>query len=58
MYEDNNDSELEQENMDCNESEHERILKIIDERIDYHYEMLGYLENKKKEYKKERRTRI
>ena len=52
MYEDNNDSELEQENMDCNESEHERILKIIDERIDYHYEMLGYFGNKKKNIKK------
>ena len=48
MYEDNNDSELEQENMDCNESEHERILKIIDKHIDYLYEMLGFLEHKKR----------
>ena len=52
MYEDNNHSELEQENMDCNESEHERRLKIINELIDYHLEMLGFLENKKNNIEK------
>ena len=50
MYEDNNQLELEQENMDCNESEQkynwdERSLKIINEHIDYHLKMLRFLEN-------------